>query len=82
MSAKPARAASSAGFHFHNRFACCQRKGYISFGPPRLEPMFVATPLLGGGAFHAGKAEFYRTHKEKQALRLLRDELINRKREF
>jgi hypothetical protein len=79
---KPARSASSSGFHFHNRFACCQRKGYISFGPPRLEPMFVATPLLGGGAFHAGKAEFYKTEKEKQALRLLRDELIARKSEF
>ena len=44
--------------------------------------MFVATPLLVGGAFHAGKAEFYRTGKEKHALRLLKDELIERKREF
>jgi hypothetical protein len=79
---KPSRSASSAGFHFHNRFACCQRKGYISFGPPRFEPMFVAAPLLVGGAFHAGKAEFYRTGKEKQALRLVRDELMERKKEF
>ena len=44
--------------------------------------MFVATPLLAGGAFHAGKAEFYRTQKEKQALSLLRDEIKNRKTEF
>lgn len=76
------RSASASGFHFYSRFASCQRKGYLSFGPPRLEPLFVATPLLVGGAFHAGKAEFYRTGKDKQALRLLRDELIERKREF
>jgi hypothetical protein len=44
--------------------------------------MFVATPLLAGGAFHAGKAEFYRTQKEKQSLALLRDELKLRKAEF
>ena len=44
--------------------------------------MFVATPLLVGGAFHAGKAEFYRTGKDKLAIRLLKDELIERKGEF
>jgi hypothetical protein len=44
--------------------------------------MFIAPPLLVGGAFHEGKAMFYRTGKEKLALRLVRDELIDRKHDF
>jgi len=37
--------------------------------------MFIASPLLLGGAFHAGKAEFYRSASEKRALRVIRDEI-------
>jgi hypothetical protein len=76
------RSASSSGFHFYNLFQCCERKAYIRFGPPRLEPMFVARPLLAGGAFHAGKALFYRTGSEKNAIKLVRDELIDQKAKF
>jgi len=79
---KPERSASSSGFHFYNLYQCCERKAYIRFGPPRLEPKFLATPLLAGGAFHAGKAQFYRTESEKKALALVRDELKFRKVEF
>ncbi len=79
---KPRQGGSPAGVHFFNLYACCPRKFYFRFGPPRLEPMFIASPLLLGGAFHAGKAEFYRTQKERQALRLTRDEIISRKGEF
>ena len=79
---KPERSASSSGYHFYNLYQCCERKAYIRFGPPRLEPKFVATPLLAGGAFHAGKALFYRTESEKKALALVRSELQFRKAEF
>ena len=82
MTKKPERSASTAGFHFHNLFQCCERKAYIRFGPPRLEPLFVARPLLLGGAFHAGKALFYTSGSEKNALKLVRDELMLRKAEF
>jgi hypothetical protein len=80
--APPERSASASGFHFYNLYQCCERKAYIRFGPPRLEPLFVATPLLAGGAFHAGKALFYRNESEKQALALVRSELKLRKKEF
>lgn len=81
-SSKPDRSASASGFHFYNLYQCCERKAYIRFGPPRLEPIFVATPLLSGSAFHNGKAEFYRTERPKQAIALVRSELKDRKREF
>jgi hypothetical protein len=79
---KPERSASPAGFHFYNLYQCCERKAYIHFGPPRLEPLYVARPLLAGSAFHAGKADFYRTGKGKLALKTVRDELMLRKTEF
>ena len=82
MSTKPERKGSNSGYHFYNLYQCCERKFYLRLGPPRLEPMFIAPPLLVGGAFHAGKALFYKTGKENLALRLVRDELIDRKREF
>jgi hypothetical protein len=79
---KVQRSSSNAGYHFYNLYQCCERKFFLRLGPPRLEPMFVATPLLVGGAFHAGKALFYKTGKERLALTLLRDELKDRKRDF
>jgi len=79
---KPNRSATSSGLHFYNLYQCCQRKFFLRFGPPRLEPLFVATPLLLGGAFHEGKAEFYRTGKDKHALALVKDEIKDRKGEF
>jgi len=44
--------------------------------------MYIPTPLLQGSAFHAGKAEFYKTEKESRALALIRAELKERKAEF
>ena len=82
MKPKAERKGSNSGFHFYSLYQCCQRKFYLRMGPPRLEPMFIASPLLMGSAFHGGKALFYRTGNEKAALRLVRDELIDRKREF
>ena len=82
MKAKTERSASPSGIHFYNLFQCCPRKGYIRFGPPRLEPLFIPTPLLLGSAFHAGKAVFYRSQKERSALATVRDELKARKAEF
>jgi len=82
VSPKPERSASASGFHFYNLYQCCERKAYIRFGPPRLETLFIATPLLAGGAFHAGKAEWYRTLKEKRAIDLVKSEIKARKKEF
>jgi hypothetical protein len=79
---KPERSGSSSGFHFYNLYQCCERKAFIRFGPPRLEPIFVATPLLAGSAFHAGKAQFYRSEKEKSAIELVKSEIKFRKSEF
>jgi hypothetical protein len=79
---KPERSSSASGFHFYNLYQCCERKAYIRFGPPRLEPKFVATPLIAGGAFHAGKAQFYRTENEKKAIDLVRAEIKFHKLEF
>ena len=79
---KPERSSSSSGFHFYNLYQCCERKAYIRFGPPRLEPKFIATPLLAGGAFHAGKALFYRTESEKKAIALVQSELKFRRADF
>jgi hypothetical protein len=79
---KPERSGSASGYHFYNLYQCCERKAYIRFGPPRLEPCFTATPLLAGSAFHAGKAQFYRTESEKKAIGLVRSELRFRKPEF
>ena len=79
---KVERKGSNSGYHFYNLYQCCPRKFYLRMGPPRLEPMFTATPLLMGSAFHAGKALFYRTEKEKLALSLIRDEIKDRKTEF
>ena len=79
---KPNRSATSSGLHFYNLYQCCQRKAYIRFGPPRLEPMFTASPLIVGATFHEGKATFYKTEKEKQAIALVRNEIKDRKNEF
>ena len=80
---KVQRKGSNSGFHFYSLYQCCQRKFYLRMGPPRLEPMFLPTPLLMGSAFHAGKALFYTSGgKEKLALSLIRDELKERKSEF
>lgn len=79
---KPNRSATSSGLHFYSLYQCCQRKFFLRFGPPRLEPLFTAPPLLAGGAFHAGKAEFYITQSEKKALALVRSELAYRKPDF
>ena len=76
------REGSNSGFHFHNLFQCCPRKFYIRMGPPRLEPLFTAPPLIMGSAFHAGKALFYTSGKEKLSLSLVRDEIRDRKPEF
>jgi hypothetical protein len=51
-------------------------------GPPRLEPKLIATPLLAGSAFHAGKALFYTTESEKKAIALVQEELKFRKSDF
>ena len=82
VASPPQRLASSSGFHFHSLYACCQRKFYIRMGPPRLEPKLIATPLLSGGAFHAGKAQWYVTQSEKKAIALTREELKLRKEDF
>jgi len=82
MSTKVERSASPAGLHFHQLYLSCPRKFFIRLGPPRLEPKLTPTPLIAGSAFHAGKAQWYRTESEKKAIALVRDELKFRKAEF
>jgi len=79
---KPERSSSKSGFHFFNLYACCERKTFIHFGPPRLEYRFVAPPLVLGGAFHAGKALFYTSKNESKALKLVASEIKFRKADF
>jgi hypothetical protein len=76
---KVERSASTSGYHFYNLYQCCERKAYIRFGPPRLEYMFTAPPLVLGGAFHAGKALFYTSRNESKALALVASEIKLRK---
>jgi hypothetical protein len=79
---KVERSASTSGYHFFNLYQCCERKAYIHFGPPRLEPMFTAGALLVGSTFHNGKALFYTSGSESKAVKLVQSELKSRKPEF
>ena len=76
------RSASRSGFHTFALYQCCQRKFFLRYGPPRLDSPFVAPPLINGGAFHAGKAAFYRGMSAKAAVKLTRSDVASRKKDF
>lgn len=59
--------ASHAGFHFINLYQCCPRKFYHKY-VLGLSPTFTPPALLGGSAFHEGKAVWYKTKSRAKAI--------------
>jgi hypothetical protein len=68
------RRGSSAGFHYYNLYQNCPRKFYIK-SVLRIKPKVESDMLLFGGAFHEGKATFYKTKSKSKALDKITGEL-------
>lgn len=78
---KEQRSASHAGFHYLDLYCNCPRKFFLKY-ICRLEPKFLAAPLICGAAFHEGKRVFYTTKSKKKALDKCEREISTRKQEF
>ncbi len=73
MNKKIQKRESFAGFHYYNVFQCCPWKGFLKYAL-RITPKYTAVPLIGGAAFHEGKAIFYKTKSRKKAIsKVIRD---------
>jgi hypothetical protein len=68
----PHKRASSAGWHFLNSYQSCPRKFYFRY-LRGFTPEHTAPVLTFGGAFHDGKATFYRTGSRKKAIQAAQD---------
>jgi hypothetical protein len=66
------RKESSSGFHYSNLFQCCPRKWYFRY-LKGWENKIKGRPLILGGAFHEGKAVFYKTGSERKAIQVAHD---------
>jgi hypothetical protein len=81
LTKKTDRGASHSGFHFYNLFQLCQLKFAIQYYL-RIFPVYTASPLINGSAFHEGKATFYLTRSKKKALEKCKAEILPRRNEF
>lgn len=78
---KKTYSASSSGFHFYNLYQNCQRKFYLRY-IEKLVPIYTYPPFIFGSAYHKGQEIFYRTHSAAKALRAVKDEILDREKEF
>ena len=75
------RVASYAGFHVHQVYQSCRRQFYFTH-VLNLKPKHTPPPLTFGSAFHEGKATFYTTGSEAKALKVGKQEITSRLKEF
>jgi hypothetical protein len=72
---------SWGGFHFYNLYHNCKRKFFIKY-VLGIENRYTSQALIGGGAFHAGKAEWYRTADHGLSMEVCRAGIEAAKDEF
>lgn len=77
----PHKRASSAGWHFLNLYQSCPRKFYFRYLRGWVSE-HTAPVLTFGGAFHEGKATYYRTGSQKKAIQAAQDYVWEAKREY
>jgi len=75
------RKESAAGYHYANLYQCCPRKWYFRY-IKGWRNKTVGRPLVLGGAFHEGKAEFYKRQGEKKAIQTALDIVEQSKKEL
>ncbi len=75
------RRESASGFHFVNLYQSCPRKWYFRY-LKGWQNKIVAQPLVLGGAFHEGKAEYYRGQGEGKAIQVAMDVVEKSKKEL
>lgn len=79
--AKEKRRESPSGFHYFNLYQNCPWKFYLRY-LVGLASFYTEPPLSAGGAFHEGKATWYKTGDLKAAIKVSQRFLRDRKRDY